>query len=50
MDGHFRSSRRVLVIAQLTESAEGGSSLRVQSIVGFYTRSNVMLRNIGVGR
>ena len=22
MDGHFRSSRRVLVIAQLTESAE----------------------------
>ena len=46
----FRSSRRVLGEVQLTESARGGSSLGVQSIARFCTRSNVVLRNVGVGR
>ena len=45
-EGHhgrtFRSSRRVLGVAQLTGSARGGSSLRVQSTVRFCTRSNVV--------
>ena len=35
---------------QLTESAKRGSSLRVPTIVGFWTRGNVVLRNVGVGR
>jgi len=42
MDGHFCSSRRVPGVVQLTESARGGRSLRVQSIVRFCTRSNVV--------
>jgi len=50
MDGHFCSSQSVLDVVQLTKSARGGSSLRVQSIVRFCTRSNVVLRNVGVGR
>jgi len=50
MGGHFCSSQRVLGVVQLTESARGGSSLRVQNIVRFCTRSKVVLRNVGVGR
>ena len=42
MNGHLCSSQRVLGVVQLTESARGGSSLRVQSIVRFCTRSNVV--------
>jgi len=50
MDGHLCNSRGVLGVVQLTESARSGSSLRVQSIVRFCTRSNVVLRNVGAGR
>ena len=42
MDRHLCSSRRVLNVVQLTESARGCSSLRVQSIMRFCTRSNVV--------
>ena len=48
--GRHCSSLGVRRGVQLTESAERGSSLRVQTIVGFWTRSNVVLRNVGVGR
>jgi len=42
MNGHFCSSQRALGAVQLTESARGGSSLRVESIVRFCTRRNVV--------